>query len=88
MFSSRRNPKSPLVGAPAVHDWRIVLSFSCSCGQGKPMLITAADQAARCDGCGDTYMVSELHYSRNTAGRAGVQIIRIAPGSAVPTALA
>jgi hypothetical protein len=79
-------PKSnPIVGMPAVHDWRCIVSFSCSCGKGKPMLITAADQAAACDGCGDTYVLAALQYSRNVAGKAGVALQRIPRSAAAPT---
>lgn len=88
MNSSPFKPITHLVGSPAVHDWRCIVSFSCSCGQGKPLLITAADQAAQCDGCGDTYQLAELHYSKNAAGRAGVGLARIPRSAAQPTSLA
>ncbi len=78
-------PGYDLIGKPAVHDWRCTISFSCSCGKGKPMLITAADQAAQCDGCGDTYVLSELHYSRNTAGIGGVGLSRVPRHLVKPT---
>lgn len=87
MSSPFRSAAVPMVGAPAVHDWRCTVSFSCSCGKGKPLLITAADQAAQCDGCGDVWALNQLHFTRNVGGRGGVELIRIPKSSVRPTGM-
>ena len=54
----------PIIGAPIVHEWRPVITFDCSCGKGKPLLITGSDRAAICSGCGSVYALAQLHYNR------------------------
>lgn len=55
----------PVVGAPIVHEWRPIVTFSCSCGKGDPLLITSQATAAVCKGCGAGYALETLSYNRH-----------------------
>lgn len=69
---------APIIGAPIVFEWRPVVTFQCSCGKGRPMLISAADAAAVCNGCDQTYVLGQLHFDRSKGFGAGIELRRIA----------
>lgn len=69
---------SPIVGAPVVFEWRPVVTFQCSCGKGRPLLIAAADAVAVCDGCQQTYVLGQLHFDRSKGFGAGIELRRVA----------
>lgn len=75
----------PVIGTPTVHAWRIGACFTCSCGQGEPLLITSADQSAQCTGCGQHYQILQLHYDSRKHVPVGIEIARIARSRTLPT---
>lgn len=55
-------PGVPIVGEPKIHEWRPIVSFECSCGKGRPLLISSTDQAVKCDGCGNYFALHAVQF--------------------------
>ena len=69
----------PIVGTPTVHSWRPVVSLSCSCGNGRPLLISSPEQVEVCVGCGAGYRLHDLHYDSTKGPGAVMRFHRLTP---------
>lgn len=79
-FKSLNGGYVPIVGAPIVHEWRPIITFECSCGNGKPLLITSTETAAVCTGCGAGYVLAALTYDRQQDPHgANIGIMKVKP---------
>lgn len=79
----------PIIGEPKVHEWRPVVSATCNCGKGEPLLLIGTSRPERCTGCGKYYGIAFVHFDAAKGPGASIALAEMTPANQVqsPTSI-